>query len=75
MKLSSLLHKMGKTDMISVGECNKKTSERLYEGTVRGILRDDPLNTYRIRHIVPGRYMVFISVEIPRKEESDNGFA
>lgn len=71
MKLSSLLHKLCKGDLVSVAEANKKKDEKLYDGKVCGIDRDDPINAYIVRHIFADHGVIVTIVEKPRTEEED----
>ena len=71
MKLSGLLHKLCKGDLVSVAEVNKKKDEKLYDGKVCGIDRDDPINAYIVRHIFVDHGKITAVVEKPRTEENN----
>ena len=71
MKLSALLHKLCKGDLVRVAEVNKNKDEKLYDGKVCGIDRDDPINAYIVRHIFADHGVITVIVEKPRTEEND----
>ena len=52
MRLSQLIHKMDKDDLIIVYDGNKKIDcMEVYNGEVRGIKKDDPINRHHVYNI------------------------
>ena len=52
MKVSQLLHAMDRDEEIIIEDGNQRINRmRLYEGTVRGIKRDDPINRMQVNHV------------------------
>ena len=52
MRLSQLIHVMDRDDWIIVNEGGEGiTNMEVYNGKVRGIKKDDPINRYRVHNI------------------------
>ena len=73
MRISQLMHVMGKDERIVVDDYNAPIDNMtVYEGTVRGIKRDDPINQMHILSICAINDVVFAIAEKPnggRKHE------
>lgn len=53
MRVSQLIHAMDRDEEIIIEDGNKRiTRMRLYEGTVRGIKRDDPINRMHVNRVI-----------------------
>lgn len=66
MKLSQLIHAMDRDDKIIVNTCknvpiNKKC---LYQGKVRGIYKDSPLNKGYIRFLMASDDMIIVEISL-----------
>lgn len=48
MKVSALLHAMDKDDEIVIENFDQSVNNMLYEGSVRGISRDSPINRMHV---------------------------
>ena len=75
MRVSQLLHAMYKGDSIVIEDYNKPIDKNiLYEGTVRGIERDDPINKMHIQSICADGDTILVLVQKPEtKGGADNG--
>ena len=52
MRVSQLIHAMDRDDLIIVNDGNKRISNmEVYNGEVRGIKKDNPINKYHVHHI------------------------
>ena len=52
MRVSQLIHAMDRDDLIIVNDGNKKINcIEVYNGEVRGIKKDDPINRYHVHNI------------------------
>lgn len=66
MKVSQLLHAMDKDEEILIDNDDvheRITQPPLYEGNVRGIKRDDPINRMHINHIFAHDSVMVVLVE------------
>ena len=69
MRVSQLLRAMDRDDMIAIDDGDKRISSmRIYNGTVRGIKKDDPINQYHVHHIFADGDVICILAEKQRKE-------
>lgn len=64
MKLSQLLHAMDKDDMIVIDDYNAPIDNMtIYQGTVRGIKRDNPINQMHVSSICAKDDTILVLVE------------
>ncbi len=69
MKVSQLLKVMDKTDFVSVFDNDKPiTNNRLYQGEVRGIKKDNPINSYHIIKVFAFDDVVIMEAAEPKKK-------
>lgn len=69
MKVSQLLKVMDKDDKIFIDhEAKPITKNRIYQGLVRGIKRDDPINKMHVSVIYPCDNNLLILVAEPSKK-------
>jgi hypothetical protein len=67
MKVSQLLKVMDKTDLVAIYDANKGIgNNRIYDGEVRGIKRDDPINGYHIHKVFAYDDVVIMEAAEPR---------
>lgn len=67
MKVSQLLYRMDRTDYVSIFDGSKNIDEnRLYQGEVRGIKKDNPVNGYLVVKLFAYEDVVIMEVELPR---------
>lgn len=68
MKASQLLHAMDKDDMIVIDDYNAPIDNMtIYEGTVRGIKRDNPINQMHVSSICAKDDTILVLVEKARE--------
>lgn len=73
MKVSQLLHVMDKDDDIIIDDGNKHIDRSLvYQGTVKGIKRDDVVNKMHVVSIIPCDNKLFILAEDPGEKGARN---
>ena len=64
MRLSQLLHVMDKDDVIVVDDYDRPIDNMtLYEGNVRGIKRDDPINRMHVSSVCASHDKILVLVE------------
>ena len=64
MKVSQLLHAMGKEDKILIEDANNTVDRMtLYHGEVRGIKRDDPINKFHVEYILADGETIVVLAE------------
>lgn len=69
MKISQLLHAMDKDDLIVIDDYDEPiTKMTLYEGTVRGIVRDNPINKMHIESICAENDTILVLATHPTKK-------
>ena len=69
MKVSQLLHAMDKDDEIIIDDGNKKIDRnRVYQGSVRGIKRDNPINKMHVVVIYPYDNKLLVLAEYPTEK-------
>lgn len=69
MRVSQLLHVMDRDDEIIIDDANKKINRmRVYEGTVRGIKRDDPINRMHVNSVFADDSVMVVLAEYPRQK-------
>lgn len=69
MRVSQLLKVMDKTDFVSVFDSDKPISNnRLYQGEVRGIKKDNPINSYHIVKVFAYDDAVIMEAVMPKKK-------
>lgn len=71
MKVSALLHVMEKDDLIVIDDFDKPINNMLlYEGRVRGISRDSPINRMHVSSLCAINDTVYILVEQPKAKQN-----
>lgn len=69
MRVSQLLKVMDKTDFVSVFDNDKPiTNNRLYQGEVRDIKKDNPINRYHIIKVFAYDDVVIMEVVEPKRK-------
>ena len=69
MKISQLTKVMDKDDEIIIDDGNKKIDRnRVYQGTVRGIKLDNPINKMHVVVIYPYDNKLLVSAEHPTEK-------
>lgn len=67
MKVSQLIHTMDRDDDIIINDGNKTIANMcVYNGTVRGIKKDNPINRYHIHHIFADGDTIVVLAEMQR---------
>ena len=70
MKISQLLHAMDKEDQIVIDDYNARIDHMtIYEGPVRGIKRDDPINRMHVSSVCDMDDKIMVLVEKQRAKE------
>ena len=70
MKISQLTRVMDKDDEIIIDDGNKKIDrQRVYQGTVRGIGRDNPINKMHVVVIYPYDNKLLVLAEYQNTKE------
>lgn len=69
MRVSQLIHAMDRDDLIIINDGNKRiTNMEVYNGEIRGIKKDNPINRYYVHHIfADGDTIVVLAEEQRRK--------
>lgn len=68
MRVSQLIHAMDRDDLIIINDGNKRiTNMEVYNGEVRGIKKDNPINRYYVRHIFADGDTIIVLAEEQRK--------
>lgn len=68
MRVSQLLHVMDKDDVIVIDNYNAPIDNTtIYEGAVRGINRDNPVNRMHVASICAKNDTIFVLAEEPRE--------
>lgn len=72
MRVSQLLHTMDKRADIVIHEGNAPdiTSMRIFDGEVKDIKRDNPINRMHIHHIYACDDTLYVLAEMPREEKN-----
>lgn len=66
MRVSQLLKVMDKDDEIVIDDFGKRIDEmRIYNGTVRGITRDDPINKMHIYSVAAYDHTIIVLAGAP----------
>ena len=74
MRLSQLLHVMDKEHEISVDGFDAPVDKmQLFEGHVRDIKRDDPINKMHVVGVRAVNDVICVAVEEPKGKEKSNG--
>lgn len=69
MRVSQLIHAMDKDDYIIINDGNKRiTNMCIYDGEVRGIKKDNPINRYYIHNIFADGDTIVVLAEDQRKK-------
>ena len=69
MRVSQLIHAMDRDDLIIVNDGNKRiTNMCVYEGVVRGIKKDNPINRYYVHNIFADGDTIVVLAEEQRKK-------
>ena len=69
MKVSQLLKVMDKTDFVAVFDAEKPIGEnRIYQGEVRGIKKDDTVNGYHVTKVFANDDTVIMEAAKPSKK-------
>lgn len=71
MKVSQLLHTMDRDDVIVIDNGNKYSrlnKMRVFEGTIRDIKRDSPINKMIVKYIFANKNVIYVMAEEPRKK-------
>lgn len=73
MRVSQLIHAMDRDEEIIIEDGNRRINRmRLYEGTVRGIKRDDPINRMHVNRVIAcDNVMVVLANEARVKGATD----
>ena len=70
MRVSQLIHAMDRDDLIIINDGNKKINcMEVYNGEVRGIKKDDPINRYHVHHIFADGDTIVVLAEEQREEK------
>lgn len=77
MKISQLTRVMDKDDEIIIDDGNKKIDrQRVYQGTVRGIGRDNPINKMHVVVIYPyDNKLLVLAEHLNPKEQTNNAIS
>ena len=68
MRVSQLLKAMDKDDMIVIDDYDKPVDDMtIYDGTVRGIKRDNPVNKMHVASICANNDKILVLAEDPKK--------
>lgn len=68
MRVSQLLKVMDKEDYVAIFDPNKGIGEnRIYDGEVRGVKRDNPINSYHIVKVFAFDDSVIMEAAEPKK--------
>lgn len=68
MRLSQLIHAMDKDDMIVIDDYNAPIDNMtIYQGTVRGIKRDNPINQMHVSNICAKDDIILVLAEKTRE--------
>lgn len=74
MRVSQLLHVMEKYDLIIINDGNKSiTSMEVFNGNVREIKKDDPINRYHVHNIFADGNTIVVLAEEQRKKGGGEG--
>lgn len=69
MRVSQLQKVMDRTDFVSIFDAEKGIGEnRIYQGEVRGIKKDDAVNRYHITKVFAYDDVIIIEAVKPRKQ-------
>ena len=69
MKVSQLLKVMDRTDFVSIFDAEKGIgNNRIYQGEVRGVKKDDAVNGYHITKVFAYDDVVIMEATEPRKK-------
>lgn len=69
MRVSQLIHAMDRDDLIIINDGNKKIDcMEVYNGEVRGIKKDDPINRYHVHHIFADGDTIVVLAEKQREK-------
>lgn len=70
MKVSQLIHAMGRDDLIVIDDFDAPIDKmNLYSGTVRGIYRDNPINKMHIKSICADDDVILVLVRKGKKDD------
>jgi len=74
MRVSQLIHAMDRDEKIIIEDGNKRINRmRLYEGTCRGIKRDDPINRMHVNRVIACDNVMVVLAEYQRGTGGDHG--
>lgn len=69
MKVSQLLHVMGRDEFIVIDDYDKPINEMtLYRGTVRGIKKDNPINKMHVESVRADDNIILVLAINPQKK-------
>ena len=69
MRVSQLLHTMDKDDLIIIDDYNAPIDKMtLYKGTVRGIVRDNPINKMHVESICAANDTILVLATHPAEK-------
>lgn len=69
MRVSQLIHAMGKEDRIVIDDFDKKIDQmRIFDGIVRWIKKDSPLNKMHVLSICADNDTIFVLAREQRKK-------
>ncbi len=69
MRVSQLIHAMDKNDIIVIDDYDAPIDKMtIYQGTVRGIKRDNPVNQMHVSSICAKDDTILVLAENPRKK-------
>lgn len=72
MRVSQLIHAMDKDDMIVIDDYNTPIDNMtVYEGTVRGIKRDNPINQMYVLNICAKNDTILVVAEKARERRCE----
>lgn len=71
MKVSQLIHTMGRDDAIVIDDADRRIcSMTIYTGKVRGIKKDDPINRMNVKHIYADGDVIYVLAKNFSKEKT-----
>lgn len=74
MRVSQLIHAMDRDDLIIINDGNKRiTNMEVYNGEVRGIKKDNPINLYYVHSIFADGDTIVVLAEDQRKKGGGEG--
>lgn len=68
MRVSQIIHAMDKDEYIIIDDGNKRIDRmRIYQGTVSGIKRDDPINRMHVHTILARGNQIVVLAEMQKE--------